>query len=161
MPSGPRILLDNACYHITARGNQKQKTFKENKDYEEYLERLQKYKNRHKFKLYGFCLMPNHIHILGEVEKGKNLSKFMHDLTRSYTDYFNKKYGKVGYLWQGRFKSKIILKDRYLIDCLSYIELNPVKDDIVKTPYEYPWSSYGERTMETTNGRQMLNILEL
>lgn len=161
MPSGPRILIDNACYHIVARANQKQRIFKEHKDYKEYLDRLRRYKTQYNFKLYTYCLMPNHVHMLGEIGQKENLSNFMHDLTRSYTEYFNKKYDKVGYLWQGRFKSRIIVKDRYLIDCMNYIELNPVKDNLASTPHEYPWSSYVERTMVTDKKNQMLNVLEL
>jgi len=75
------------------------------------------------------------------------LAKFMHGLNRSYTAYFNKKYNKVGYLWQGRFKSKVVVKDDYLIDCLNYIELNPVRANMVKATQDYAWSSYKERVI--------------
>lgn len=148
MPGGPRIIVENACYHLIARGNQKQKIFRERKDYEEYLDRLKRYKREFGFSLYGYCLMPNHIHMLGEIKPASQLSHFMASLLRSYTAYFNEKYGKEGHLWQGRFKSRVITKDRYLIDCLSYIELNPVRADMVNTPYEYHWSSYNERVGE-------------
>ena len=161
MPNGPRILLDNACYHIITRANQKQRIFRNECDFKEYLERLYKYKTRHGFKLYGFCLMPNHVHMLGEVEEKENLSGFMHDLSRSYTAYFNKKYQNVGYLWQGRFKSKIIIKDRYFVNCINYIELNPVRADIVKTPMEYRWSSYMERNFGMDKKYSILNQIEL
>jgi len=86
--------------------------------------------------------MPNHVHLIGEPKEMTDLAKFMHGLNRSYTAYFNKKYNKVGYLWQGRFRSKVVAKDDYLIDCLNYIELNPVRAGMVTLPQQYPFSSY-------------------
>lgn len=148
MPAGPRTLLEGACYHIIARGNQKQQIFRDQQDFEIYLLRLRKYKRRYDFKLYSYCLMPNHVHLLGEIFRPKDLAKFMHCLTRSYTAHFNKKYEKVGHLWQGRFISKIVTKDRYLLDCINYIELNPIRANIAKSPAEYVWSSYKERALE-------------
>jgi len=102
MPTGPRLLLANACYHIITRGNQRQQVFLEERDYKAYLLSLRRYKKRYGFLLYGFCLMPNHIHLVGEPKELKGLAKFMQGLTRSYTAYFNRKYKKVGHLWQGR-----------------------------------------------------------
>jgi len=97
--------------------------------------------------LYAFCLMPNHVHLIGEPKKIVNLAKFMHGLNRSYTAYFNEKYNKVGHLWQGRFKSRIVARDDYLITCLNYIELNPVRANLAKTAQDYAWSSYRERVI--------------
>ena len=119
MPTGPRLLLKNACYPVITRGNQKQQAFLDEKDYSAYFSRLKKYKKRFKFLLYGFCLMPNHIHLLGEPKEARNLAKTMQGLNRSYTAYFNKRYKKVGHLWQGRFKSKVIVKNNYLIECIQ------------------------------------------
>ena len=161
MPTGPRILIDNACYHIMVRGNQKQKIFNEEKDFCEYLKRIKLCKRKYKFRLYGFCLMPNHVHMIGEVKQKDSLSKFMHSMNRSYTAYFNEKYRKVGHLWQGRFKSRVIVKDRYLIDCINYIEQNPVKDNFIQTPKEYRWSSYRERNLSVNDEEKILDILSL
>ncbi len=154
MPTGPRLLLANACYHIITRGNQRQQIFRDKEDHLAYLLRLRRYKKRYGFLLYGFCLMPNHIHMVGEPKELTNLAKFMQTLTRSYTAYFNKRYNKVGHLWQGRFKSKVIVKDNYLIDCTHYIELNPVRANMVKAASDYQWSSYRERVLlKGTNGK--------
>ena len=161
MPAGSRLVVENACYHLIARGNQQQKIFREKKDYEEYICRVKRYKKKYGFNLYGYCLMPNHIHMLGEVTPAPKLSRFMASLLRSYTTYFNDKYGKEGHLWQGRFKSRVIVKDRYFIDCLNYIELNPVRADLVKTPYEYIWSSYNERLDEDQMEKGLLNAIVL
>jgi len=151
MPGGPRVYIDNGCYHIISRGNQKQQIFKQEDDYLRYLVLLKKYKKRYSFKIYGFCLMPNHIHILGQVAKAANLSKFMQVTKRTYTAHFNNSYKKVGHLWQGRFKSKVIVKDQYLINCINYIEYNPVRANIVLNPDEYMWSSYRESNMLSCN----------
>ena len=159
MPNGPRTVLENALYHIMVRGNQKQKVFVEEADFEEYLFRMRRYKKKYKLSLYGFCLMPNHVHMIGEVSNKRNLAKFMHGLNRSYTAYFNDKYGKVGHLWQGRFKSRIILKDRYAIDCVNYIELNPVRARMVTAPHEYRWSSYKDRVLDLSGDKSFLDTL--
>ena len=156
MPNGPRLLLDNVCYHITTRGNHKQWIFKDGRDYKAYLDRLRKYKKKYQFLLYAYCLMPNHIHLLGEIKKTSHLSKFMSSLQRSYTAYFNEKYATVGHLCQGRFKSRVIAKDNYLVDCISYIETNPVKADMVTGIQEYKWSSYPERALGENSDKPLL-----
>jgi len=161
MPTGSRLLLANACYHIITRGNQRQQVFCDEKDYTTYLLTLRRYKKRYGFLLYGFCLMPNHIHMVGEPREVKNLAKFMQGLLRSYTAYFNKRYKKVGHLWQGRFKSKIIVKDNYLIDCIHYIELNPVRADMAKTTGDYAWSSYRERILDKKTQGWLLDELHI
>ena len=156
-----RLVLNNGCYHITTRGNQRQKVFLCEEDYEKYLTMLKKYKRKYTFRLYGHCLMPNHIHLIGEIDKKENLTKFMQGINRAYTAYFNKTYRKVGHLWQGRFKSKIITKDEYLINSINYIELNPVRANIVRFPQEYRWSSYTERNLGVPRQNQMLDVLSL
>lgn len=145
MPRAQRITIENGYYHIITRGNQKQSVFLESVDYEKYLLILAKYKNKYNFKLYGFCLMPNHVHLIAEVEKSMMLSKIMKCLNLSYTLYFNSKYKKVGHLWQDRFKSKIIGKDAYLLECINYIEANPIRASLVSHIDKYPWSSYNFR----------------
>ena len=159
MANLPRLLVEGACYHLIARGNQKQRVFLDEEDFKEYLIRLRQYKKKFDFKLYAYCLMPNHIHLVGQIEVAKNLSKFMQGITLSYALYFNQQYTGVGHLWQGRFKNKVIAKDRYLVDCINYIELNPVRAEIVNAPHEYPWSSYRERVLD--NGFKILNGLTL
>jgi putative transposase len=149
MSNLPRILVENACYHLIARGNQKQRVFLDEQDFGEYLRRLKKYKRKFGFSLYAYCLMPNHIHLVGQIKEAKKLSKFMHGVSLSYAAYFNNKYAGTGHIWKGRFKNKVILKDRYLIDCLSYVELNPIRGQLANAAYEYPWSSYKERVLNT------------
>jgi len=142
-----RTLIEYACYHIITRGNQQQKVFKSDVDYTRYLTTIKKAKKRYKIALYSYCLMPNHVHLLVEPESVANLSGFMHWLNRGYTAYFNAKYQKVGHLWQGRFKSKPIVKGQYLINCAEYIEANPVRANITTDIATYPYSSYKERCL--------------
>jgi putative transposase len=84
-----RITLDNSIYHITVRGNQKQTTFIDQADFARYEEILKHYKKKFKFKLYGYCLMPNHVHLILEIIKAKELAKIMQGLNLTYTLYFN------------------------------------------------------------------------
>ena len=145
MPRGARILIKNACYHIVNRGNQRQEIFFEKPDYEEYLKILKHYKYSFWFKVFGYCLMPNHIHLIIQPKEPQELASIMQGLTQAYTLWFNEKYRKVGHLWQGRFKNMVINKDEYFIDCICYIETNPVRAGLVNSPREYPWSSYRSR----------------
>ncbi len=140
-----RLIINNASYHIMVRGNQKQITFVEEEDFAKYLDLLRHYKREYGFKLYGYCLMPNHVHLILEVEDGIDLSKIMQGLNQAYTLWFNKKYEKVGHLWQGRYKSMVIQKNKYMLDCLEYVELNPIRANISKSPFDYPWSSWKAR----------------
>jgi len=147
MPATPRLYIDNGCFHIISRGNQKQQLFNKPIDYLKYLLLLKKYKKKYLFKVYGYCLMPNHVHIVGQIEKATNLSKLIQVVHKIYTTYFNNTYDKVGHLWQGRFKNKLMVKDLYFINCINYIECNPARAKIVSSPEEYIWSSYKERNM--------------
>lgn len=157
MARGSRILIEDACYHIITRGNQKQNVFRENEDYMRYLGILKKAKRKYAICLYCYCLMPNHVHMLIDTCVQANIAKFMQWINRGYTAYFNSKYDKVGHLWQGRFTSKPILKDQYLIHCATYIESNPVRADMVNDIADYKWSSYGERCISTS--KHMLDEL--
>ena len=148
MPRGARLLLDNVCYHVISRGNEKKITFQAENDYEKYTQLLIKYKHTYKFKLYGWCLMKNHVHLV--IESGY-LSKVMHGINLSYAKYFHYTYKKIGHFWQDRYKSHVIQKDKYLINCISYIEYNPVRAKIVSRPEEYKWSSYKARILGETN----------
>ena len=145
MPRTARVILDNVYYHIITRGNQKQKVFGEDSDYQKYLSLLARYKNKFHFKLFCFCLMPNHVHLIIGIDNHETLQKIMRGLNLSYTLYFNFKYNKVGHLWQDRYKSRIIEKDNYFLNCIDYIEANPVRANLVQNIYGYSWNSYNFR----------------
>jgi len=140
-----RLTFDNSVYHVMARGNQKQVTFREKEDFMKYLDLLRHYKRRYLFRLYGYCLMPNHVHLILEVAKGRDLGKIMQGLNLTYTIWFNEKYKKVGHLWQGRYKSMIIQKDKYLFHCIEYVESNPIRANLANSLFDYPWNSWQTR----------------
>lgn len=145
MPRISRMLLDYPYYHIITRGVQKQIVFKCKNDFIKYLEIAKKAKRKYKILIYAYCLMSNHVHLLIETESAKSMSKFMHWLNRRYSEYYNARYKLAGHLWQGRYISKPILKDQYLIDCAYYIETNPIRANIVNNITDYSWCSYKER----------------
>lgn len=140
-----RLIIDNSVHHVMTRGNQKQKTFLEQEDYQKYVEILTHYRNKFWFKLFGYCLMPNHVHLIMKIKKGTDLQKIIQGLNQTYTIWFNQKYNKVGHLWQGRYKSLLIQNNNYLIDCIAYIEFNPIRAGLSKTALSYLWSSYKNR----------------
>lgn len=141
MARKPRVHYPGALYHVIARGNQGQTTFREAEDYRLYLKFLREYKEHFDFLLHAYVLMPTHIHLL--IETGDfNLSKVMHRLQFRYTRNFNLKYRTWGHLFQGRYKAIMCDRDMYFLEISAYIHLNPVRAGLVKNPADYPWSSY-------------------
>ena len=157
MPRQARVILDNVCYHVITRCNQQQAVFKDTSDFRMYMKFLSKYKKRYKFKLYGWCLMENHVHLLLKSDK---LIKAMHGISLSYAQYFQNKYSRIGHFWQDRYKSFVIQEDEYLVNCISYIEYNPLRANLVLRPENYPWSSYGARVLGKRSKR-LLDSIEL
>lgn len=158
----PRLILyaDNACYHIIARGNQKQNIFIEEEDREKYMFIIKHYKKRYRFWLYSFCLMANHIHLILEPNNSwGSISQIMQGINLTYCQWFNTKYAKNGHLWQGRFKSYLIQKNEYLIHCMNYVELNPVRAGLVENPLNYMWSSHKYRVLGIEN--ELINVPRL
>jgi len=129
-------------YHIYNRGVGKQNIFLDEQDYGQYIKRLRKYKESHQVSLVCYCLMPNHLHLQVRQNKSEPIYKFIQSLHTSYSMYFNKKYKRVGPLWQDRFKQKNIDDDSLLFYISFYIHLNPLLDGIVNKLENYKWSSY-------------------
>jgi putative transposase len=124
MARKPRLFAPGILYHVIVRGNQRQRTFLSPANYQTYLEKLTQYRRQHEVTIFAYCLMPNHVHLL--LECGKTpLGKFMQGLQQSYTQYYNRKYKKVGHLFQGRYKAILCQKDAYLLELIRYIHLNP------------------------------------
>jgi putative transposase len=141
MARKPRIHFPGAFYHVIARGNRGQKLFIDDQDYQRYLKFLDEYKERYRFLLYAYILMPNHIHLLIEVAEAP-LSRIMQPLQFRYTRNFNIKYKKWGHLFQGRYKAILCQKDSYFLELSAYIHLSAVRAGLAQDPLEYPWSSY-------------------
>ena len=140
MPRKPRLEIPG-YYHILNRGVERRVVFKEASDYEHFEALMCNSLKSHGITLHNYCLMPNPYHLLIETSTG-NLSKFMRQLNMNYAIYFNKKYNRVGHLWQGRFKSCYVTDEAYLYTLMRYIEQNPLKAGMVQRLEEYPYSSY-------------------
>ena len=140
MPRKPRIEIAG-YYHIINRGVDQRVIFKEADDYEYFEALMCFYAKSFSITLHNYCLMSNHYHLLIEITQ-ENLSKFMRQLNMNYAIYFNKKYKRVGHLWQGRFKSWYVADEAYLYTLMAYIEQNPLKANMLKDIAEYPYSSY-------------------
>lgn len=141
MARRPRVFAPQVLYHVIVRGNHRQVTFRTPGDYQAYLERLGRYLRSCEVRLWAYCLMPNHVHLL--VETGTQpLSTLMQRLQQSYTQYFNCIHRKVGHLFQGRYKAIICEKDSYLLTLIRYIHLNPVRAKLVKQPDAYAYSGH-------------------
>ena len=141
MARRPRVFAPGLLYHVIVRGNQRRKTFRSDDDYKAYLNRLEKYRAQCRVRIYAYCLMPNHVHLL--VESGSTpLAKFMQGLQQSYTQYFNRRYRKVGHLFQGRYKAIICAREKYLMALIRYIHLNPVRAKLATRPERYQYSGH-------------------
>jgi putative transposase len=143
-----RVEYPGAFYHVINRGNHREKLFKGTRDYEKFIQYLEKAAERFALIVHTYCLMGNHYHLVVETPE-PNLSTTMQWLNVSYATYFNRKQDRSGHLFQGRFKAILIEVDAYLNQVSRYIHLNPVRAGIVESPGKYRWSSYatfvGER----------------
>ncbi|MGR3220381.1 MAG: REP-associated tyrosine transposase [Candidatus Anammoxibacter sp.] len=137
-----RINYPNLIYHVINRGNNREIIFAEDEDYQHYLNTIQRYKKKYHFKLYAYCLMTNHVHLLIQVSKEGSISKIMQSVTVAHTRRYNYKYQRCGHVWQGRFHSPIVSEDDHMLTIMQYIEQNPLRANMVKCVTDYPWSSY-------------------
>jgi REP element-mobilizing transposase RayT len=149
MPREAREKSETGIYHIIIRGANRQEIFHDDEDRIRFLETFERYKNTTKMKVYGWCLMGNHAHLLLE-EGSEELSVTMKRIGVSYVWYYNWRYKTTGHLFQDRFKSEKVEKDDYLLTVIRYIHQNPLKAGMVKRIEEWKWSScleyYGERS---------------
>lgn len=143
MPRIAREKSKTGIYHIVLRGINKEIIFKEEIDYIRFIETLKKYKEKSGYKIYGYCIMPNHIHLLlKEGEEGLGIT--MRRIGASYVYWYNWKYERIGHLFQDRYKSKVVEDNAYLLTVLRYIHQNPLEAKMGKTCEDYKWSSYKE-----------------
>ena len=142
MPRIARQFSQSDVYHIIIRGNDKQNIFYDDDDRFLFKDRLKESKEKFKYQIYSYCLMSNHVHLLIRVNK-EFLSKVMQSLVMRYSIYFNKKYNRVGHVFQDRYFSKKVEEPNYFLTVCKYIHRNPEKAGIEKTE-NYYWSSYRE-----------------
>ncbi|MCL0065836.1 transposase [Dehalococcoidia bacterium] len=138
-----RIEYEGALYHITSRGNQRGQIFWHDGDKVEFNSILKKTKERYSYLLHAYVLMDNHYHLLIETPYA-NIKQVMQNINTSYSVYVNRKYQRVGHLFQGRYKAFIVDNEGYLLELSRYLHLNPVRAKIVEKPQDYRWSSYGD-----------------
>ena len=142
MPRRPRIILPRIPLHIIQRGNNRQPCFIAEEDYHAYLEWLKIYAEKSGCHIHAYVLMTNHVHLLFTPDKVSSAGQMMKALGQRYVQYFNRAYQRSGTLWEGRFRSCLLQDEVYLLCCMRYIELNPVRAGMVNHPGDYPWSSY-------------------
>ena len=135
-----RIVVAGAAHHVTQRGNNKQDVFFVDDDRRVYLELLWEQGQRFGFRIEGYCLMTNHIHVVGVPARKESLAKAIGRTHFRYSQYVNRMHGRSGHLWQNRFYS-CALDAGHALNALGYVELNPLRAGIVKKPWDYPWSS--------------------
>jgi len=141
MPRVSRKKSNSGLYHIVMRGINRQIVFEDEEDSRKFIHTLQKYKNICEYQLHAYCLMGNHVHLL--LKEGKeSLETVMRRICGSYVLWYNKKYSRVGYLFQDRFKSEPVEDNRYYLIVLRYIFQNPVKAGIVTRIENYSWSNF-------------------
>lgn len=138
----PRYFVKGQAQHIIQRGNNREPIFAATADYHFYLECLQDAAKRYELSIHAYVLMTNHVHLLASPNTEHSIPRTLQSVGRRYVQYFNYTYERTGTLWEGRYKATVISSDRYLLTCMRYIELNPVRAGIVDHPREYPWSSY-------------------
>lgn len=136
-----RIEYPGAVYHVTSRGNEKKPVFKDDTDRLNFLNTLKHVNKRYNWICHAYCLMTNHYHLLIETPDG-NLSLGMRQLNGVYTQLFNRRHGRTGHLFQGRYKAILIQKDSHLLEVCRYVVLNPVRAKMVEKPGDHTWSSY-------------------
>jgi putative transposase len=146
MPRVGRVVLPDYPHHVVQRGHNRQVVFAAAEDYERYLNDVRELKEAFGVKVYAYCLMTNHVHLLlGPRDTPSALGEFMKALAGRATRYRNRLERRSGTLWESRYKSSLVQKDTYLLACCRYIELNPVRARMVAAPQDYLWSSSQER----------------
>jgi len=139
----PRLTLAGYPHHVILRGNNRQAIFMDSADFERMLALLQNHAMEQGVQVHAYVLMSNHLHLLLTPSQNDSLPKMMQAVGRSYVLYFNKRHGRSGTLWEGRYRSALIQTERYFLACMAYIDLNPVRAGMVAQAAGYPWSSHG------------------
>lgn len=139
----PRLTLPGYPHHVIQRGNNRQAIFSSVADYETLLRLLDENAKKFEVAIHAYVLMGNHFHLLATPQTADGLPQMMQAVGRRYVRYFNDVQQRSGTLWEGRYRSTLIQAERYLLPCMAYIDLNPVRAGLVAHPRDYPWSSYG------------------
>ncbi len=136
-----RVVAVNLPHHVTQRGNNRTQVFFDDEDRRSYLHTLARYRERYGVEVWAYCLMDNHVHFLAVPHQEDSLAKCFAGTNLVYTQYVNRKYNRCGRLWQNRFFSCPVDRDKHLWPVLRYIDRNPVRSGIVPYAWHYEWSS--------------------
>ena len=163
MPRRARLSVPGIPWHIIQRGNNRSACFFADEDYQFYLDVLKEQAKKYHCSIHAYVLMTNHVHLLLTPEKADSAALLMKNLGQRYVQYINRTYQRSGTLWEGRFRSCLTQSEEYVLACYRYIELNPVRADMVNHPRQYKWSSYntnaeGKRNELLTSHEQYLRI---
>lgn len=139
----PRLTLPGYPHHVIQRGNNRQSIFLSAADYALMLGLLEENARKFGVALHAYVLMANHFHLLATPTSDGGLPQMMQAVGRGYVRYFNDCHGRTGTLWEGRYRSTVLQAESYLLPCMAYIDLNPVRAGLVKDARDYPWSSHG------------------
>lgn len=137
-----RLTLAGLPHHIIQRGNNRQAIFTSVSDYQYLLALIDENAKKFEVDIHAYVLMSNHFHLLATPQTDTGLPHMMQAVGRRYVRYFNDSQARTGTLWEGRYKSTLIQTDRYLLACMAYIDLNPVRAGMLAEPRDYPWSSH-------------------
>src|SRR3989442_7299836 len=142
-----RLLDDDLTYHALNRGNNRGPVFFSPDDYRTFLRALRRTKDRYPFRLFAYCLMGNHFHLVLRPDRGQSISRILQSLTVAHTWHYHKSRSTSGHVWQGRFKSPPVQDDDHLLTLLRYAESNPLRAGMVADLADYPWSSYAAHAL--------------
>jgi putative transposase len=156
MPRLARTVVAGCAHHITQRGNNRQDVFFVDDDRYVYLELLREQASKYGLDIVGYCLMGNHVHIVGIPQAEDSLAKAVGRAHFRYTQYINRFHKRSGHLWQGRFYS-CALDDRHFWPAMRYVELNPVRAKLCRKPWRYEWSSAGAHVDDKARS-ELLNL---
>jgi len=138
----PRLTVPGYPHHLIQRGNNRQPIFTDRADYELLLSLIDEHARKQHVAIHAYVLMSNHFHLLATPETEAGIPQMMQAVGRGYVRTYNLRHGRTGTLWEGRYKSTLIQAERYLLACMVYLDLNPVRAGMVRDPAEYGWSSY-------------------
>lgn len=136
-----RLELAGGLYHVTSRGDRRENIYENDEDREKWLDNLGNTCRRFNWRCHAYCLMDNHYHIVIETAE-PNLSKGMRQLNGVYTQFYNRQHGRVGHVFQGRYKGILVERDEYLLELARYVVLNPIRARMVKNIKDWKWSSF-------------------
>src|SRR5688500_18849365 len=151
MPRQSRLVIPGVAMHVIQRGNNRSACFGARSDYLLYLLHLNELAKKFVCMVHAYCLMPNHVHLLLTPSSDEGCRCLMRELGQRYVQYFNRRHGRTGTLWEGRFRSSIVESARYVLACYRYIEMNPVRAALAQRPHAYEWSSHRANIAEQSD----------